>query len=54
VSDWLQRVIDNASDDCGNCGVPRQLIGTEIEQCQNCGDDAFDIFAAAAAAQEVP
>lgn len=49
---WLQGVIDSSGDECGNCGewriLKRYLDGDPcspyIEQCWNCGDEAYDIY----------
>jgi hypothetical protein len=58
MSNYIQSVIENRGDDCGNCGAWRILkreyefglrSGLEgtlriIERCSDCGDEEFDIY----------
>jgi hypothetical protein len=58
MSDYIQSVIENRGQECGNCGARRLLVhefeysrssveaGSPrvIEECSNCGDEAFDIY----------
>jgi hypothetical protein len=61
MSDWIQATIDEGGAECGNCGAWR-LLKPEyedarssieagslriIEDCPECGDEAFDIYEAA-------
>lgn len=57
-SEYLQSVIENKGQECGNCGawrILKQICGDErspveavlmriIEECDECGDEAFDIY----------
>jgi hypothetical protein len=61
AEEYIQNVIDNRGQECGNCGAWRPLkpefeeARTSVEagslriiqDCRNCGDEAFDIYEAA-------
>jgi len=50
MSEWLDRVLEDHGEACGNCGEWRILHRETdtsprlIETCSNCGDEAFDIY----------
>lgn len=58
MSNYIQSVIENRGDECGNCGAWRLLVHEfeysrssveagqprVIEECSDCGDEAFDIY----------
>lgn len=52
MSDYIQNVIGNLGQECGNCGAWRILkpdgpFGFRIiEECPECGDEEFDIYEA--------
>lgn len=46
---WLTEVLNEGGEYCRNCSTSdapiwRTLNGREIEQCPNCGDEAFDAY----------
>ncbi len=58
MNDYIQSLIENRGQKCGNCGafrILKQICGDEqspveailmrmIEECEGCGDEAFDIY----------
>jgi hypothetical protein len=41
---WLDRIIQEGGNRCGNCGQFRVLGVREISDCPVCGEDAYDIY----------
>ena len=51
MSAWLNNVVSEGGEWCRNCsGIAsaarcwRVLHGRELEECSNCGDEAFDVY----------
>ena len=41
---WLDRIVSEQGNKCGNCGTFRVLGVREVLQCAVCGEDAYDIY----------
>ena len=45
MGDWLETVLNEIGDSCGNCGQWRRLIDDYfLEKCPNCGDEEVYVF----------
>lgn len=49
MPDILKTVINEGGQWCNGCSMPdfriwRVLHGREVEQCANCGDEAYDVY----------
>lgn len=51
---WLDTILAQKGNPCGNCGSWRLLDGREIKFCAICGDEAYDIYVLAENAQNLP
>lgn len=54
AQEWLDRVVGDGGNDCGNCGAFRLLIDGEIERCWQCHDDAYNVHEVAESVEELP
>jgi len=45
-SPWLAQLLDENGAQCGNCGAFRVFNNPVLEECDECGDEPFDVFIA--------
>ena len=49
----LEEIKEFGSIKCGNCEAWRSLDGWDVEECQNCGDDEFNLIEQSLALEEL-
>jgi hypothetical protein len=54
---WLYDAINEQGVECGNCEEWRVMVDPDtgdIETCQNCGDERFNVYVLAAKEDSLP